>query len=803
MSTEELLKKLEEDRDAYLATLQKVHEALAKNIISSKSPQALPTSPLSRSLGSDRISRLSLGESDRPLLGVSAPATFKSSFVSGETDDLSDDDEDLYVQDLLPATSFDDEHLRTRLKKYKWNEHSRQILESLVTKEGRLKHPHLFPSGKTFNEDGSHYSLYQVFDVGTDGAPLALHGQKVGPRLPKGQTMWNFIKEINTDASKRQAVGRITILREPSPTLFAAIHLTHDSIFDMDELFSHLVQQGTTAAYMTRAFSEDPRKQKSFIFSFEYFTIIGDECEPMTWQESDQERVRNPNHIPISRCSSIVALSLIGEPIRKLRNSARRAKTKYGYVYSPWSPWQVLNIQCYPDWKSNTDTHESSNHYVNGPEAFLTTLLTEYKDAQKRFEEISQRVTQLITPAADFMFNSELRDKLLFEDDEFTYSRRYFWAFQTLGSMNQSIKAMIDAYEDTFTAEVWDGRHKTLWPLAEENGRNAYWKKRMGSLKKDFEFEIDALKTIMEENDDRRKEIRNLRDNLFSGTSVLESRKSVQQTEITVQQGRNIKLLTLVNMFFLPLTFVTSIYGMTAMPVEPTFWRFGVTLATVCIPFFLLIGSMNTTVGMQFWQKRVSLAFKWLFTCFRWTSTKGDSIRKRTDSITSIGSEPPKLHQRSLSASEGIAEREGRIERVATMDIERVANGNGEVSPSPKRTISFGQALDMPQRVQNTPPGATTPISAPVVRPPLNREESARRESTIQVPYLPSIPVPEPVMTTATSYAQSNDASESTEMSDLPAPGSKAGAALQKNGLGIWDKLRASRRRNGGRDDGG
>jgi len=31
-----------------------------------------------------------------------------------------------------------------------------------------------------------------------------------------------------------------------------------------------------------------------------------------------------------------------------------------------------------------------------------------------------------VTTPADFMFNQELRDKLLFEDDEFTHSRRYF-----------------------------------------------------------------------------------------------------------------------------------------------------------------------------------------------------------------------------------------------------------------------------------------------------------------------------------------------------------------------------------------
>lgn len=146
------------------------------------------------------------------------------------------------------------------------------------------------------------------------------------------------------------------------------------------------------------------------------------------------------------------------------------------------------------------------------------------------------------------MFDGSLRDKLLFEDQEFTYSRRYFWAFQTLGIMNNGIKAILDAYEDTFTDEVWEGKHKSLWPMMEENSsRNVYWRKRMASLRRDFEKQIKNLEKLHGENDDRRKEIRTLRDQLFSGTSVLESRKSVELSEVTILQGHNIKLLTLVS----------------------------------------------------------------------------------------------------------------------------------------------------------------------------------------------------------------------------------------------------------------
>jgi hypothetical protein len=383
--------------------------------------------------------------------------------------------------------------------------------------------------------------------------------------------------------------------------------------FHMDELFKHLVESEASSANMHRACHEDHRKQRSFVFNFEYYTIIEKDCQPMAWQLADTQKVGSESHIPLTRCSSVVALSLHGAPINKFRNRSRRAKTKHGFVYDPWAPWQVLNIQCYPDWRSTLEVHDSTKHYVNGPEAFLATVLAEYRDAQKRFEQIYHRITKLITPPLDFLFDEDLRNKRLFEDQHFTWTRRYFWAHQTLGTMNDSIKALIDMFEDTFTQDVWEGKHKTLWPLLEEDlPRNQFWKKRLRNYRHALENEIRNLKILIEENNDRRYEIKSLRDQLYSGTSVLESRKNVELSEITIQQGHNIKLLTLVNIFFLPLTFVTSVFGMTNMPTEHHYWAFGITMATVCIPFFCLVGSLNSTTGLAWWRNKTRIFFGFL-----------------------------------------------------------------------------------------------------------------------------------------------------------------------------------------------
>ena len=325
----------------------------------------------------------------------------------------------------------------------------------------------------------------------------------------------------------------------------------------------------------------------------------------MRWQRADENLTDAEQHIPVSRCSSVIALSLDDSPMAQIRNKARRQERKYGDVYDPFSPWHLLSMQAYPDLESSIDTHKSSRHYVNGPEAFLATLRTEYKDAQKRLRAVYRRISDLVATPPDFMFREAVRDRLLFEDDDFTYSRRYFWAYQSLGIMNEDIQEMITAYRHTFTDNVWKGSDKIIWPGEETtSSRFAHWRRRMTNIRRDIEREVQGLELINQLNEEKRKEIKSLRDNLFSGTSVLESRRSVQQQAITVDQGHNIKILTLVTIFFLPLTFVTSVFGMTNMDPNDSFWRFGVVTACICFPTYLLIGSLNTTRGLEFWSQK-------------------------------------------------------------------------------------------------------------------------------------------------------------------------------------------------------
>ncbi|KAF5656723.1 hypothetical protein FHETE_10830, partial [Fusarium heterosporum] len=438
-------------------------------------------------------------------------------------------------------------------------------------------------------------------------------------------TVWETLRAVNPSG---QSVGRITIVQEPTPLILAALQLTMSPHFDMSELLTHLLSdepnRGRTHAFMTRAYERCPSqaifnspiatpsssapppfgssvspasttanvRQRSFFFVFKYYTVVDPPLEPAPWQRFDKRpsESRMGDHIDIAECGSVLALSLGGEAQRAPVMKFRRERAREGLLLETFGPWQLLVIQSFPD-NSHTvrgEEFKKKKKYINGPDAFLDLLISEYRDATKRNLILHERVTKLITPPTEFMFDPKLRDKLLFEDKHFTYIRRYFWAYNTLAVVNTGIKSMIAAYVDTFTDIFWAGSHPILWPhTAPESPDGVAYREHMASLRCEFDKVIQELTEVLKRNERTRKEIENLRDQLFSGSSIKESRRAIEQ-------GDNIRILTMISMIFLPLTFVTSVFGMTVFTIPATDWRFALTMVLVCVPFMLLITLLQT-----------------------------------------------------------------------------------------------------------------------------------------------------------------------------------------------------------------
>lgn len=145
-------------------------------------------------------------------------------------------------------------------------------------------------------------------------------------------------------------------------------------------------------------------------------------------------------------------------------------------------------------------------------------------------------------------------------------------------------------------------------------------------------------------------------------------------------------------MIFVPLTFVTSVFGMTNMDQRPHFWQFGVTLATVCVPFFLLIGFLNTEAGYRIWMRKTKALWRWM-------KGKPQPQPELTTKQKEEQDFAPALVNRTLSTEEGMRRRLGEVfspyqsETTQTHpNIKRIVRAVGEGKPngSPKVEASCG-----------------------------------------------------------------------------------------------------------------
>ena len=358
------------------------------------SPTLAPTIPLTgRTRRNTPVSVLDLDSIRKP------------SLFTGEESSESEDDEYFFVQDTLPPESFAEEELKRHMRTYNFEPHGQSILQEILDPRN-LDNAKLVPVETDSLREHATYHHANLYEVSTDGSALA-HNTET---RDLSKAIWQSLSNTNADATRqRKAVGRIIMVREPSPLLFGAVHLTMNKHFDMDQLFRLLTDKTETKAYMKGCLKSDPRQQRSFVFSFKYHCIVGESCKPKVWQKADDDLTSSRAHIPISTCSSIVALSLSGKPTNTLRRRSRKAKTVVGQIFDPFAPWRLLNIQCFPDWETTVDVHEQNKHYVNGTEAFMVTVLAEYKDAQKRLREINERIVALVTPpvSAFQMFNTQ------------------------------------------------------------------------------------------------------------------------------------------------------------------------------------------------------------------------------------------------------------------------------------------------------------------------------------------------------------------------------------------------------------
>jgi hypothetical protein len=155
---------------------------------------------------------------------------------------------------------------------------------------------------------------------------------------------------------------------------------------------------------INRAYETNPLRQRSFFFVFKYYTVVGDNLTPTPWQSFDSRPPdrKSPDHIDITEASAVLALSLGGESVSAPKKRLRRGGVREGKLFDTFAPWHLLAIQCYPDDLHSMHNGDSQKHFLSGPYAFLDSLRVEYRDAGKRYNNLNELITKLITPPVCF-----------------------------------------------------------------------------------------------------------------------------------------------------------------------------------------------------------------------------------------------------------------------------------------------------------------------------------------------------------------------------------------------------------------
>ncbi|KAL8671273.1 MAG: hypothetical protein Q9168_004227 [Polycauliona sp. 1 TL-2023] len=156
----------------------------------------------------------------------------------------------------------------------------------------------------------------------------------------------------------------------------------------------------------------------------------------------------------------------------------------------------------------------------------------------REWEEVLDALDAQTTLSSDVTFNSDARLGILFEDRNFSNSKRYFWALQSLRLFAEYIDGTMRNLSDILLcARYFDGSPRGS-PLDWE-----FWE----NSKLEYSEKFGALRDRIER---KRQEVQSLSDGLFSASSVAEGR-------LAAEQNSNIRLLTLVTIAYLPLNFAS------------------------------------------------------------------------------------------------------------------------------------------------------------------------------------------------------------------------------------------------------
>ncbi|KAL8937963.1 MAG: hypothetical protein Q9216_004149 [Gyalolechia sp. 2 TL-2023] len=291
----------------------------------------------------------------------------------------------------------------------------------------------------------------------------------------------------------------------------------------------------------------------------------------------------NDRHGQTLEQESFAIFAIPGDETQSMRSNKQTLRDlpreKENRVLHPHNYWTILVLSP-PSWYESSLLDpvkiEAPDIGVSSMQrAALDLIAGALHDVALEWSNICHYTEETLGSTAN-IFGLALDDKLLFDDENFSDSRKYSWLINSAHEFAEMISATIHAWEEYRAGYVEPYLNiGTLIPSDE--------RKAILSIVSKIEKTLQNLGYIEEKFVRQKGKSVALRDGLFAASSVRESKTSSRLAE-------NIKLLTYVSIFYLPLTFCVSIWstsdtlGYTAMAI---------TTVTVGLATYLIVLNLN------------------------------------------------------------------------------------------------------------------------------------------------------------------------------------------------------------------
>ncbi|THV45583.1 hypothetical protein BGAL_0472g00030 [Botrytis galanthina] len=230
-----------------------------------------------------------------------------------------------------------------------------------------------------------------------------------------------------------------------------------------------------------------------------------------------------------------------------------------------------------------------------------TAIQAELECVEKVLSNVIERWKGLNGPFRELLeenfLDIEQYSNLLFDDEKFTRSRKYFWAIGCLTEIDNVLSDNIKQWDLYYKEHLQpllnheDTKHlldaACLYPPEDwETFRGDHM---LDELKKTIQQARTHINTLKELRNDfsRKLEItKALRDGLFNASALVESRASTRL-------GENVKLLTYVSIFYLPLAFCAALWAIPNIQESSTKVPFIITACIVGAITYAIVLNMD------------------------------------------------------------------------------------------------------------------------------------------------------------------------------------------------------------------